>query len=222
MAVEACNRKRRKVYGIEPLVHRLPPNRFPDPCLGQKHVLVLPGKHTARSYAPRAQRAAVFRLRHARRICTRRRRVDRTGSFQSQHFVRTLFIVLAAKTIKGLLLRAPVGRRRRSRFLFQSAMHAFVPPVLFRMPRRNALRHNPQLHPPHRQARKPRHRARCYRSHTTPSCSASRFPAPTQTASSGSPHCSLSRACRSCTRPSDRSVRNAPGSICQPSPRSKP
>ena len=85
---------------------------FPDQRLGQKHVLVLPGKYAARSHAPHAQRAAGFRLRYARRIRTRRRRVH-PGSFHIQRFVGTLFVVLPAKDQRpaaaraGWLSRAP-------------------------------------------------------------------------------------------------------------------
>ena len=64
-------------------------------------------------------------------------------------------------------------------------------------------------------ASRSRSRARCYRSHTAPSCCAIRFPAPTQTTSSRSPHCSLSRASRLFTRPSNCGVRNALGLKCQ-------
>ena len=160
VGVEARNRKRRKVNGIEPIIHRQQADGFPDQSFAQKHMLVLPGKCTSLHYTPHQQGAAVFRFRHTRRVLARRSCVHRTGSLHLQRFVRTLLIVLAAKAIKGSLLCPPVGRRRRSRFLLQSAMHALVPSVLFRMSRRNSLRHNPQLHPPHRQARKPRHRSR--------------------------------------------------------------
>ena len=77
---------------------------FPDQSFTHKHMLVLPGKIASLPHAPHLQSAAVFRFRHARRIRTRRSRVHRARSFHIQRFVRTLLIVLAAKTIKSPLL----------------------------------------------------------------------------------------------------------------------
>ena len=48
-------------------------------------------------------------------------------------------------------------------FLLQRAMHPLMPSILLRVPRFNPLRHDPQLHPPHRQARQPSNGMRCKR-----------------------------------------------------------
>ncbi len=153
IAVEPRNRKRGEVHGIESLVDRPQAHLFSDQSLAQKHVVMLPGKISSISHPSHQQCTAVFWFRHARWIFPRRSGVHRAGRFQSQRFVRTLFVVLPAKMIERPLLRPPVRRRRRSRFLLQCAMHALVPSILFRMTGRDALRYNPQLHPPHRQTR---------------------------------------------------------------------
>ena len=82
------------------------------------------------------------------------------GVCMSQRFVRTLLVVLATKTIKSPLLRAPVAPLAAKLSPASACDACARASVLFRMSGRDALRHNPQLHPPHRQARKPRHRAR--------------------------------------------------------------
>src|SRR5881628_3883378 len=53
--------------------------------------------------------------------------------------------LLAAETLQGSLLRAPVLGRGRRHFLLQGAMHALVPPVLLGMSGGDAFRHNPSL-----------------------------------------------------------------------------
>ena len=160
VAVEPRNRKRGKVNGIEPIIDRQQADSTPrSASRSETHADASRKNRLVPAPAAPASRCRIPVPAHApdTRAPTR---VHRTGSFQSQRFVRTLFVILSPKTIKGPLLRAPVGRRRRSRLLLQRAMHALVPSVLFRMSGRNALRHDPQLHPPHRQARQPRHRSR--------------------------------------------------------------
>src|SRR5262249_56096940 len=69
----------------------------------------------------------------------------------AQGFVRALFVILAAKLVEAALLRAPVGSHRRHGFLLQRQMHTFMPSVLLRMRRLDALVHDAQFYPPHRQ-----------------------------------------------------------------------
>ena len=157
VAVEARNRKRREVDGVVPIVDGEQADRVPRSESRSQTRAGASRKNRLRSRTRRTCRALPYSGSGTRAGYARAERVyTTTRSLHPQRFVRTLFVVLAPKTIKRSLLRAPVRRRRRSRLLFQRAMHALVPPVLFRMSGRNALRHNPQLHPPHRQARKPR------------------------------------------------------------------
>ncbi len=86
--------------------------------------------------------------------------VHRRRRLHGQRLVRTLFVVLAAEPVEGPLLGPPVGRRRRRRRFLQRAVHPFMSSVLLRVAGLDALRHDAQLDPPHRQPRQPGHRAR--------------------------------------------------------------
>src|SRR6478609_9285823 len=77
--------------------------------------------------------------------------------------MRTHLVVLLAEPLHHSLLLAPIGCWWLGRLLLQRAMHPLMPPVLLRMPSCNPLRHDSQLHPPHRQARQPGNGSRCKR-----------------------------------------------------------
>src|SRR5579884_2034941 len=81
--------------------------------------------------------------------------VQRRRYLLAQRLMRALVIVLLLKLAKApLLLAHGAGRRLHGRFP-QSAMHALVTAILLRVPGLDALTHNPQLDPPHRQFRQP-------------------------------------------------------------------
>ena len=61
--------------------------------------------------------AIVLRFRHPPRTLPRRARVPRAWRLHAQRFVRTLLVILAAKAVKGPLLRPSIGCRRRGRLL---------------------------------------------------------------------------------------------------------
>ena len=84
-------------------------------------------------------------------------RIHRRRRLHCQAFMRTHLVVLLAKPVHHPLLLPPIGGRRHRCLLLQRAMHPLVPPVLLRMPGFNPLRHDPQLHPPHRQPRQSRY-----------------------------------------------------------------
>lgn len=62
-------------------------------------------------------------------------------------FMRTLLVVLASELIKGFLLLTQVGLRWLGRGGLECAMHPFVPSVLLRLPRLDALDLQAQSHP---------------------------------------------------------------------------
>ena len=60
-------------------------------------------------HAAHQHRGWIFRLRHPRRIRPRRRLIELRRSLHPQRFMRTLFVVLPAETVKHALLRPPVA-----------------------------------------------------------------------------------------------------------------
>ncbi len=154
VTVKPPDRKCREVDRVNPIVHGQQPDRFSAQSFAHKHALVLPRKLPPFCHSPHPGSG------HACRIRPHRWSVYRTRRLHLQRFVRPLFVVLAPESIECSLLRPPVRRRWRRCLLLQRAMHPLVPPVLFRMARRDPLRHDPQLHPPHRQPRQPRNRSR--------------------------------------------------------------
>src|ERR1700677_2293124 len=93
----------------------------------------------------------VLHLRHAPRkrpagsLVPARRRLIR------QRFMRTLVIINVLETMKYLLLRPRIARRRPQRFLLQAAMHALMPAVVLGTGRTASLGHDSQPDPAHRQ-----------------------------------------------------------------------
>src|SRR5216684_1804996 len=142
LAVKACQGKLRKVDS-EPTVvlgqqaHPLAPENF-----AQKHVVLLPTKMTMRPHTAYQHGLRIMGFRHARWKRSRRRLIDRRWRLHLERFVGTYLIVFLAKTVQRPLLLASVGRRRLGRLLLQRAMHPFMPAVLLRMSRRDALRHD--------------------------------------------------------------------------------
>src|SRR3970282_106500 len=63
--------------------------------------------------------------------------------------MRPFGVKFLAQVIKPLLLVAGRRRRRRGGVLLQRQMKAFVPAILLRMPRIDALHLDPELPPPH-------------------------------------------------------------------------
>ena len=70
-----------------------------------------------------------------------------------QSFMRSLCVIHREELITPFLLSLWICCRRLHDFLLESTMHAFMSTVLFRVSWLYALGHNPQLDPPHRQAR---------------------------------------------------------------------
>ncbi len=97
----------------------------------------------------------VGHLRQAARKAKRARRVERSGSFVIERFVRPLVIELEAKTIENFLLRTCGSARRSRGFGLQRAMHSLVPTVVLRLSGTNAVVADSEANPPDRQARKP-------------------------------------------------------------------
>ncbi len=79
--------------------------------------------------------------------------IHRRRGLHRQRFVRTLLVVLAGGMIEAALLRPRLAAGGAAVSCFKRAMHALVPSVLLRMPGGDPLRHDAQLHPPHRQPR---------------------------------------------------------------------
>src|SRR5436305_6684221 len=76
-----------------------------------------------------------------------------------ERFVRPLLVVDAPKLVEAFLLGRPAPGRRTRRLLLQRPMHPFVPAILLRVARLNALQANSQLEPAHREARQASQRA---------------------------------------------------------------
>src|SRR6266567_2205655 len=108
-------------------------------------------------------RRRVVRLGHARGKFSRRRLINFRRRAHLERFVGTHLIVFLPKAIQRLLLLAAIARRRLRGLGFQRAMHTLVPAVLLRMPGLDALGHDAQLDPPHRQTRQPGQRPRSKR-----------------------------------------------------------
>src|SRR3954468_4153363 len=67
--------------------------------------------------------------------------------------MRPLVIVFRAEPREPTLLRAGVRRRGPCGFGFEHRMELLVRAVLLGVPQGNALGHNPEAHPPHREPR---------------------------------------------------------------------
>src|SRR5260370_4814186 len=153
VTVEASNRKAGEIYPIVAVIDRFQSNRLTCQGLAQKNMLMFPVKLAVLLHASHQQVAVIRRLRHPRGISTRREAVKGGRRALLHCLMRTLLVILLAKTIEDLLLRSSIGRRRTGGFRMQGAVHAFMTSVLFRMSRRDAFRNNAQFHQVDRQAR---------------------------------------------------------------------
>src|SRR5260370_41651107 len=114
-------------------------NRLACQGLAQKNMRMFPVNLAVLLHASHQQVAVIRRLRHPRGISTRREAVTGGRRALLQCLMRTLLVILLAKTIEDLLLRSSIGRRRTGGFRMQGAVHAFMTSVLFRMSPHGAL-----------------------------------------------------------------------------------
>ncbi len=100
----------------------------------------------------------ILHLRQPRRIHSLRGHIHARRRRHPQRLVRSLLVVVALEASERPLLSPRRRFRRLGGLLFQGAMHSLVPPVLLRVARLDALRHDAQSQEPHAQPAQPAHR----------------------------------------------------------------
>src|SRR5579871_1537538 len=163
LTVKSCNGKLGKIDGEPAIIHRQQAHGLSPENLTQEHFLFLPAKMAFLLHPVHQHRIRILRFRHMGWEASRRQLIHRSRCPHSQRFMRTHSVVFLAEPLHHSLLLAPIACWWLGCLLLQRAMHPLMPPVLLRMPSFNPLRHNPQLHPPHRQARQPGNGSRCKR-----------------------------------------------------------
>src|SRR5208282_865077 len=156
-AIESSDGNLREVDGEPAVVLGQQAHPFRPQHLTQKHIVLLPTEITLVPNTPYQHGLRILGLGYARRERSRGRLIDRPRRLHLERFMWTNLVVFLAKDVQGPLLLSSIPRGRLCGLLLQRAMHALVAPVLLRMSRSNALRGDPQLDPPHRQPRQPRH-----------------------------------------------------------------
>src|SRR5260370_13294990 len=127
-------------------------NQFTDQRSGDENQLALPFNLAVAADPAQCEVAGVDRICEPGRIGSRRRRVNRPPHPSAQGFVRALMVKLCTEIIEAALLGGERGRRRVRGFRLEGLVHAFMPPVLLGLARRDAHWRNAQHDPPPRQS----------------------------------------------------------------------
>ena len=104
--------------------------------------------------------AGIFERGQRARVRPGRWAIERAGCAAPQELMRTLLVVLPAKSIKRALLDRERGPRRPDRALREGFVPALVSPVLLRVRRQDALVLNAQAEPPDMERREAMQRRR--------------------------------------------------------------
>ncbi len=127
-------------------------NHFAGQRFGNKNQLALPFNLAVAAHSAQFEVAGVRRILEARRIGSRRGRVNCCRYRLAQGFVWALMIKLCAEVIEAALLGREAGRRRLGGFGLERLVHPFMPPVLLGFAGYDSHRRNTKLDPPHRQS----------------------------------------------------------------------
>src|SRR3989304_4281993 len=127
--------------------------QFSHQGLAHKDEFPMPPDLTIGTYPPNLCKRVVFHVSKAVGIRPRRQCIKAGWRNLAQGFMRAHRVIDRDEGIALFLLSLGGFSRRAHHFLLEGTVQSFVPPVLLRMSWLDALGHNAQLNPPHRERR---------------------------------------------------------------------
>src|SRR5712692_3130297 len=149
---QAPELERSEVYVPDTVVDLLQADVFADADGGDVEPSPIPADATVGTDVAHFEAVGILQRRKFLGHLARGGAVAGSGSLLVQRLVRSFVVELFAKDIELSLLRGEVCGGRARGLVFESSVHALVPPVLLRFPRLDQFRQDAQAHPPGREA----------------------------------------------------------------------